>query len=216
MQKSILMKDKIKIPESAIRRLSLYFHHLASLKELGVVTISSREIASVYGLEPFQVRKDLSYFGAFGRRGRGYSVSRLMEKLGAILGLDRSWNICLVGAGNIGLAMYRYQDFKQRGFNIVAVFDSDPKKAGQALKPGMVIQSMDQIEQTVSQKKIQIGIIAVPPQAAQAAVDRLINAGIKAILFFPSSQVSVPKGTALRRVNLGLDLEFLSYALTNN
>lgn len=210
------MKKQSKIPESAIRRLSLYFHHLATLKELGVETISSREIATVYGLEPFQVRKDLSYFGAFGRRGRGYSVSRLMEKLGAILGLDRSWNMCLVGAGNIGLAMYRYQEFKQRGFNIVAVFDSDPKKAGQALKPGMIIQPMDDIEQTVSQKKIQIGIIAVPPQAAQAAVDRLINAGIKAILFFPSSQVSVPKGTALRRVNLGLDLEFLSYALTNN
>ncbi|MBU1355462.1 MAG: redox-sensing transcriptional repressor Rex, partial [Candidatus Edwardsbacteria bacterium] len=209
-------KDKIKIPESAIRRLSLYFHHLASLKELGVVTISSKEIASVYGLEPFQIRKDLSYFGAFGRRGRGYSVNRLLEKLGSILGLDRSWNMCLVGAGNIGLAMYRYQDFKQRGFNIVAVFDSDPKKAGQTLKPGMTIQLMDQIEQTVSRQKIQIGIIAVPPQAAQAAVDRLASAGVKAILFFPSSQVSVPKGTALRRVNLGLDLEFLSYALTNN
>ncbi|HAD82430.1 MAG: redox-sensing transcriptional repressor Rex [Candidatus Edwardsbacteria bacterium RIFOXYD12_FULL_50_11] len=210
------MKDKIKIPESAIRRLSLYFHHLASLKELGVETISSREIATVYGLAPFQVRKDLSYFGAFGRRGRGYNVAKLMDKLGAILGLDRSWNICLVGAGNIGLAMYRYQDFKQRGFNIVAVFDSDPKKAGQTLKPGMAIQSMDQIEQTVNQKMIQIGIIAVPPQAAQAAVDKLAAAGVKAILFFPSSQILIPKGIALRRVNLGLDLEFLSYALTNN
>jgi redox-sensing transcriptional repressor len=210
------MKPQSKIPESAIRRLSLYFHHLTSLKELGVVTISSKEIAAVYGLEPFQVRKDLSYFGAFGRRGRGYSVSRLMDKLGSILGLDRSWNMCLVGAGNIGLAMYRYQDFKQRGFNIVAVFDSDPKKVGHALKPGMVIQSMDEIEQTVSRQKIQVGIIAVPPLAAQAAVDKLTSVGVKAILFFPSSQISIPKGTALRRVNLGLDLEFLSYALTNN
>ena len=179
-------------------------------------TISSREIASVYGLEPFQVRKDLSYFGAFGRRGRGYSVSRLMEKLGSILGLDRSWNMCLIGAGNIGLAMYRYQDFKQRGFNIVAVFDSDSKKIGNTLKSGMIIQTMDEIEKTVEKLNIQIGIIAVPPQAAQAAADRLTNAGVKAILFFPSSQVTIPKGTALRRVNLGLDLEFLSYSLTNN
>lgn len=209
------MKTQSKIPESAIRRLSMYFHHLASLKELGVVTISSREIASVYGLEPFQVRKDLSYFGAFGRRGRGYNVSQLMDKLGAILGLDRSWNMCLVGAGNIGLAMYRYQEFKQRGFNIVAVFDSDPKKIGSILRPGMTIQPLEEINKTVSQLKIQIGIIAVPPQAAQAAVDKLTVAGVKAILFFPSSQTAVPKGIALRRVNLGLDLEFLSYSLTN-
>jgi len=210
------MRNQSKIPESAIRRLSLYFHHLADLKELGVETISSREIASVYGLEPFQVRKDLSYFGAFGRRGRGYSVARLMEKLGSILGLDRSWNMCLVGAGNIGLAMYRYQDFTQRGFNIVAVFDSDVKKIGTSLKPGMNVQSMDEIEKTVARMGIQIGIIAVPPQAAQAAADRLTTAGVKAIMFFPSSQVAVPKGVALRRVNLGLDLEFLSYSLTNN
>lgn len=210
------MKTQIKIPESAIRRLSMYFHHLASLKDLGVVTISSKEIASVYGLEPFQVRKDLSYFGAFGHRGRGYKVSILMDKLGFILGLDRKWNMCLVGAGNIGLAMYRYQEFKQRGFNIVAVFDTDSKKIGAALKPEMVIQPMDEIEKTVARLGIQIGIIAVPPQAAQAAVDKLTMAGVKAILFFPSSQVSVPKGTALRKVNLGQDLEFLSYSLTNN
>lgn len=194
----------------------MYFHHLADLKKLGVETISSREIASVYGLEPFQVRKDLSYFGAFGRRGRGYGVVRLMEKLGSILGLDRSWNMCLVGAGNIGLAMYRYQDFRQQGFNIVAVFDSDAKKIGTVLKPGMTIQPMEEIEKAIARFNIQIGIIAVPPQAAQAAADRLTNAGVRAILFFPSSQVIVPKGTALRRVNLESDLEFLSYSLTNN
>ena len=205
-----------RIPESAIRRLSLYYHHLESLRRLGVETISSREIASVYSLEPFQVRKDFSYFGAFGRRGRGYRVARLMEKLGGILGLNRNWNMCLVGAGNIGLAMYRYQDFTQRGFNIRAVFDSDPGKVGRVLAPGLAIQPMQEIAPTVARRRIKIGIVAVPAQAAQLAVEKLTLAGIRAILFFPSSQVAVPEGVALRRVNLVSDLEFLSYFLTNS
>lgn len=182
-------------------------------------TISSREIATVYGLAPFQVRKDLSYFGAFGRRGRGYSVIRLKEKIGKILGLDKVWDkvwaMALVGAGNIGMAVFRYQEPRSQGFKIAAVFDSDPKKIGKKLESGVVIKALDQIPSEVQKLGIKLGALAVPLKAAQAAVDSLAAAGVKAILCFPSGQINVPKDVAVKRVNLGVDLETLSYFLAN-
>jgi redox-sensing transcriptional repressor len=209
------MKSKIKIPDSAIRRLSLYHRHLASLQSLGVETISSREIATVYGLAPFQVRKDLSYFGTFGHRGRGYSVIKLREKIGKILGLDRAWPMALVGAGNIGMAVFRYQELRSQGFKIAAVFDSDPRKTGKKLESGVVIKPLDQIPSEVQKLGIELGVLAVPSEAAQAAADSLIAAGVKAILCFPSGQINVPRDVAVKRVNLGVDLETLSYFLAN-
>lgn len=208
-------KKQIKIPESAIRRLTFYHRHLVNLKALGVETISSREIAQVYGLEPFQVRKDLSYFGSFGRRGRGYSVSRLQQRLEHILGLDNRWRIALVGAGNIGMAIFRYNEYRRQGFEIAAVFDADLRKTGKKLDFGITVQPIERIGAAVEEAGIQIGIVAVPPEAAQNVVDALVAAGVKAILSFPSGQVLVPRDVALRRVNLEADLEALSYFLAN-
>jgi redox-sensing transcriptional repressor len=211
----MIANKQTKIPESAIRRLSFYHRHLVSLRSLGVETISSREIAQVYGLEPFQVRKDLSYFGSFGRRGRGYSVRQLQQRLEHILGLDIKRRIALVGAGNIGLAIFRYGEYRRQGFEIVAVFDADPKKTGARLEYGISVQPIEQIGQTVADRDISIAIVAVPPDAAQNVVDRLTAAGIRAILSFPSGQVLVPKDVALRRVSLEGDLQALSYFLAN-
>lgn len=206
---------RAKIPESAIRRLSFYHRHLRDLQALGVATISSREIARVYGLEPFQVRKDLSYFGSFGRRGRGYAVSRLRQRLGLILGLDSEWRMALVGAGNIGMAIFRYQEYRRLGFRIAAVFDADPVKVGRELEHGITVEPMERIGPAVGEQDIRIGIVAVPPEAAQNAVDALTAAGITAILSFPGGQVLVPKDVALRRVSLEADLAALSYFLAN-
>ncbi|MCU0607649.1 MAG: redox-sensing transcriptional repressor Rex [Candidatus Edwardsbacteria bacterium] len=208
-------KQRAKIPEPAIRRLSFYRRHLADLAALGVATISSREIAQVYGLEPFQVRKDLSYFGSFGRRGRGYPVRTLLRRLERILGLDRRWRIALVGAGNIGMALFRYAEYRRQGFEIAAVFDADPRKIGTRLEHGVTVQPMERIGAAVAELGIRIGIVAVPPGAAQQAAEALAAAGIKAILSFPGGQVLVPKDVALRRVNLEADLEALSYFLAN-
>jgi redox-sensing transcriptional repressor len=209
------MKDNNKIPESSIRRLSLYHKHLTILQSLGVQTISSKEIATVYGLAPFQVRKDLSYFGAFGRRGRGYPVTKLREKIGKILGLDREWKMALVGAGNIGMAMFRYHELSNQGFKIAAVFDSDPQKAGRKLGGGITIRPTESIAEEVRTQGIEIGILAVPSAAAQAAADALVAAGVKGILCFPSGQIHVPRDVFIKRVNIGVDLETLSYFLAN-
>jgi redox-sensing transcriptional repressor len=208
-------KKQVKIPESAIRRLSFYHRHLANLTALGVVTISSREIAQVYGLEPFQVRKDLSYFGSFGRRGRGYPVKQLQQRLEHILGLDNRWRIALVGAGNIGMAIFRYSEYRRQGFEIVAAFDADPRKIGTKLDFGVTIEPIERIGAAVEELGIRIGIVAVPPEAAQNVVDALVAAGVKAILSFPGGQVLVPRDVTLRRVSLEADLEALSYFLAN-
>jgi len=210
-----MKKKQVKIPDSVIRRLTFYHRHLRSLRSLGVETISSREIAAAYGLEPFQVRKDLSYFGSFGRRGRGYSVRKLQQRLEHILGLDNKWRMALVGAGNIGMAVFRYGEYRRQGFEIVAVFDADPSKIGRKLEYGITVQPIERIATAVAESQIDIAIVAVPPEAAQHVVDLLAAAGIRAILSFPGGQMLVPKDVALRRVSLEADLQALSYFLAN-
>jgi redox-sensing transcriptional repressor len=209
------VKPQGKIPDPAIRRLSLYHSYLASLMGLGVATISSREIAAIHGLTPFQVRKDLSYLGSFGRRGRGYSVPRLKKQLSKTLGLNRTWKMVLIGAGNVGLALLRYSEFRKQGFEIAAVFDADPRKIGQQVDHDMTIRSLDELAAAVKALQVRIGIVAVPPDTAQRAVDQLIRSGIKAILCFPRGQYQAPEDVCLRQVNLEQDLEFLSYNLAN-
>ncbi|HTY09315.1 MAG TPA: redox-sensing transcriptional repressor Rex, partial [Candidatus Edwardsbacteria bacterium] len=156
-----MKKTAIKIPDSVIRRLTYYHRHLCDLRALGVETISSREIAAAYGLEPFQVRKDLSYFGSFGRRGRGYPVRKLQQRVEHILGLDHKWRLALVGAGNIGMAVFRYGEYRRQGFEIVAVFDADPRKIGRKLEYGITVQPIERIGQAIAEDRIDIGIVAV-------------------------------------------------------
>ncbi len=203
-----------RIAESTVRRLSLYLRFLEEFEAHGHQTISSGELASQGGTTSAQVRKDLSFFGSFGKRGLGYSVSALSASLREILGLGRPWNVVIVGAGKIGAALAQYKGFRERGFKVVAVYDTDPARVGRSLD-GVHVRDQRELESDVAKLKPQIALIAVPAEAAQALVDRVVKAGVRAILNFAPTPLTVPKGVTLRSVNMALELEILSYALVN-
>lgn len=203
-----------KVAESTVGRLSVYLRRLAECEQSGIATISSEELARQAGTTAAQVRKDLSFFGTFGKRGLGYSVSELVGELRSILGLERSWRVALVGAGKIGAALYGYQDFRRQGFNIQAVFDADPAKIGQKWD-GLEVRSETELQRVLEAEAIDIVILAVPAPAAQGIVDRVVAAGVQAVLNFAPTRLRVPKGVALKNVNMALEMEGLSYALAN-
>lgn len=203
-----------RIAESTVRRLSLYLRLLQEARSRGQGTISSEELADRGGTTSAQVRKDLSLFGSFGKRGLGYSVPELLKELEEILGLDRRWRVALVGAGKIGSALFGYGNFRRRGFEIRAVFDSDPSKIGQPW--GELRVSPDsELEREVRAQGIEIAIIAVPAEAAQAAADRLVGSGVKAILNFAPIRLRVPESVALRNVDMVVEMEGLTFALSS-
>lgn len=201
-----------KIPEMTIRRLSIYTRCLQQLEEDGVKTISSQELAERFNLNSAQVRKDLAYFGEFGVRGIGYYVSGLKAELLKILGLDREWPVALVGFGNLGSALFNYKGFGRQGFRISAIFDDDPAKTGRVLD-GIPILPLRDLSREVKAKNLQIGIVAVPAEAAQVVADRLVASGIKAILNFAPVRLKVAKDVRLKNVDLSIELESLSFAI---
>jgi len=201
-----------KIPEMTIRRLSVYTRCLQQLEEDGVKTVSSQELAERFNLNSAQVRKDLAYFGEFGVRGIGYYVVGLKAELQKILGLDREWAVALVGFGNLGSALFHYKGFARQGFRIAAIFDDDPAKTGRDVGGVTVLPSRD-LGREVKARGIQIAIVAVPPEAAQAVTDQLADAGIKAILNFAPSRLRAPRDTRLKHVDLTIELETLSFYL---
>lgn len=203
-----------KVSESTVARLSLYLRLLNELKAEGVLTLSSEELARRGGTTAAQVRKDLSLFGTFGKRGLGYSVPELIKAIRSILGLERRWRVALVGAGRIGLALLGYEDFRTQGFHIEAVFDRDPAKVGQ-IRHGLAIRSDAELESALSNEGIDIVIVAVPAEAAQAVVGRVVAAGIRGILNFAPVKLHVPPGVALKNVNMTVELEALSYTLAS-
>src|SRR5216117_230295 len=190
-----------KIPEMTIRRLSVYTRCLQQLEEDGVKTISSQELAERFSLNSAQVRKDLAYFGEFGVRGIGYYVAGLRTELQRILGLDRQWPVALVGLGNLGSALFHYKGFGRQGFRIAAVFDDDPAKVAREVESVPVVPSRD-LAREVKARGIQIAIVAVPAESAQAVTDRLVSAGIRAILNFAPARLKVPREVRLK--NRGL------------
>jgi redox-sensing transcriptional repressor len=201
-----------KIPEMTIRRLSVYTRCLQQLEEDGVKTVSSQELAERFNLNSAQVRKDLAYFGEFGVRGIGYYVAGLKAELQKILGLDRDWAVALVGFGNLGSALFHYKGFARQGFRIVAIFDEDAAKTGRDVGGIPVLPSRD-LAREVKARGIQIAIVAVPPEAAQAVTDQLADAGIKAILNFAPARLRSPRDTRLKHVDLTIELETLSFYL---
>jgi redox-sensing transcriptional repressor len=203
-----------RIAESTVRRLSAYLRFLEEFEAQGHQTISSGELAAQGGTTSAQVRKDLSFFGSFGKRGLGYSVSALSASLREILGLGRQWNVVIVGAGKIGAALAQYNGFRDRGFRVVGVYDADPARIGRTLD-GVVVQDQKELESDIKQLKPHIALIAVPAESAQTLVDRVVRAGLKAILNFAPTPLNVPAGVTLRSVNMALELEILSYALVN-
>lgn len=204
-----------KIPEATVVRLSIYSRQLHYLKDAGVETVSSEEIANSVGVSSAQVRKDLAYFGEFGTRGVGYRVEELLGYLTKILGLDQKWNIVIIGAGKLGSALALYQGFRERGFAIRAILDSDEKKVGEYLDD-IVIEPISVLDARVKEKEINIGIITVPAVNAQDVTDSLVNAGVAAILNFSPRVLKVPADIILRNVDLSVNLKVLSFNLSYN
>jgi redox-sensing transcriptional repressor len=203
-----------RIADSTVRRLSLYLRFLEESTQRGLVTISSDELARRGGTTSAQVRKDLSFFGSFGKRGLGYSVPELTESLREILGLRRDWQVIIVGAGKIGTALAQYKGFRQRGFRVTAVYDQDPKKIGTKWD-SLTVRDMAHIERDIAKEHPDIAVLTTPAEEAQSVVDRLVGAGVRALLNFAPIQLQVPPEVTLKNVNMAMELEGLSFALTN-
>ncbi len=202
------------IPEATVERLSTYLTILRQLERQGEATASSSEIAEHANVNAAQVRKDLSYFGDFGRRGLGYRVRDLRNHLTRILGVDRERRVIVIGAGNLGSALVGYPGFEPRGFRIVGIFDSNPAKVGHRLY-GQEILPMDRLAELAPDLGADIAIVAVPGAAAQSVVDQLSEAGIGSILNLAPVQVVAPTRTAIRSVDMTSQLELLSFCLTH-
>jgi redox-sensing transcriptional repressor len=197
---------------STVTRLSSYFRLLGELEAEDVETVSSERLAERGGITSAQVRKDLSFFGNFGRRGLGYNVTQLHRNIGDILGLDRHWRVALLGAGNLGLALFAYKAFQKQGFCIEAVFDNDASKVGREWD-GVVIRDIAELPRLARQGKFDIAIVAVPEGAAQEVANAAVAAGIRGILNFAPIKLSIADDVALRDVDLSIAMESLSYAL---
>ena len=203
-----------KVADSTVRRLSLYLRYLEEFEHRGHATVSSDALATRGGTTSAQVRKDLSFFGSFGKRGLGYPVGDLARRLREILGLTRRYQLAVVGAGKIGGALVQYRGFRVRGFDIVAIFDSDPAKIGRTFD-GLEVRDVAELESVLAEQPVDMGVIVVPGEQAQTIADRLVAAGVKAILNFAPAQLAVPDEVSLKNVNLALELEALSFTLAN-
>ena len=202
-----------RIAESTVRRLSLYLRFLEDFEARGQQTVSSEELAQQGGTTSAQVRKDLSFFGSFGKRGLGYSVPELASQLRDILGLGRTWRVAVVGAGKIGSALVQYRGFRQRGFDVIAVYDNDPEVVGRRWN-GLVVRDVREFIESEDALP-DIVVLAVPAEQAQAVADVVVRKGVKAILNFAASPLSVPDDVAVKSVNMAMELETLSYSLVN-
>ncbi len=209
-----MIRNTKKIAEATILRLSIYNRTLHKLERERVEIISSFELGDKIGYSADQIRKDLSFFGYFGKSGKGYYVRDLINAISRILGVDGKWDVALVGAGNLGRALLTYPEFRERGFYIVAVFDNDLSKVGKRLG-NIVIQDISELPKTVKELNIRIGIITVPAQVSQENANLLTSSGIKAILNFAPSVITVPESVKLRNTDPCAELEFLTYFLTN-
>ena len=201
-----------RIPDATLRRLSLYLRYLEDFDRSGVANVASGVLAERGGTTAAQVRKDLSYLGSFGKRGLGYSVPELTRVLRTVLGLDCTWRVALLGAGRIGTALFEYQPFRKRGFDITTVIDNDPCKVG-SLLGDVRIRGEEDLECALREDGTDLVIVAVPAPVAQALVDRVVAAGIKAVLNYAPVQLRLPDDVALRNVSMLVELESLSHAL---
>jgi redox-sensing transcriptional repressor len=203
-----------RIADSTVRRLSAYLRFLEDFEGRGLTTISSEELARRGGTTSAQVRKDLSFFGSFGKRGLGYSVPELKKELREILGLGREWRVVIVGAGKIGAALAQYRGFRQRGFSILRAYDSNSSKVGTTVE-GMQVADIANMEKDFAHELPDIVVLTVPADAAQAVLDRIVKTGVKAVLNFAPTQLHVPADVTVKTVNMAMELEGLSFALTN-
>ncbi|HAG11233.1 MAG TPA: redox-sensing transcriptional repressor Rex [Desulfotomaculum sp.] len=202
-----------RIPEATVTRLSLYSRFLENLERMGVEFVSSGEIAEGLSINPAQVRKDLAYFGDFGTRGVGYRVKDLLSCTLNILGLDQKWPLILVGAGALGYAVCGYQGFNKRGFSIVAVFDSNPAKIGKMVG-SIEVLPMGKMTEIIKNRRVRIGIIAVPANAAQEAVDQMVENGLEGVLNYTPVNLVTPDAVKVINIDLSVGLESLTFKLS--
>lgn len=199
-----------RIPEAAVGRLPVYLRILGDLVADGTVQVSSEQLAELAAVNAAKVRKDLSYLGTYGTRGVGYDVQYLMHQIRRELGLDQSWPIVIVGAGNLGQALANYAGVNGRGFQVVGVVDKDETKIGSVVG-GVRVRHADELVQIAQSKSVSIGVVATQAAQAQEAADALVRAGIGSILNFAPVVLSVPRGVNVRKVDLALELQILSY-----
>jgi redox-sensing transcriptional repressor len=203
-------RSRRRIPEATVARLPVYLQILVDQAETGLDNISSEGLAELAGVNAAKVRKDLSYLGSYGTRGVGYEVDYLVYQIRRELGLDHDWPVVIVGAGNLGQALAGYGGFNDRGFPVAGIVDIDTDKVDTVVG-GTRVRPLDELAQIVSARVVSIGVIATPPTAAQDAADRLVRAGVTSILNFAPVVLSVPVGISVRKVDLAVELQILSY-----
>jgi redox-sensing transcriptional repressor len=203
------------IPKVVIERLPKYVQALAALDMAGREVVSSQELAEILAVSHAQIRKDLSYFGRFGKQGRGYAIRALLDELRRILGLNRQWRMALVGVGRLGHGILGYRGFASQGFRIVEAFDSNPQLIGQHVD-GLVIRDTADLESTLRGSPVDIGVVAVPAENAQPVVDALVRCGVRAILNYAPIEAQVPRDVEVRRVDPVLKLQEMTYYLKAN
>jgi len=200
------------IPDIVVGRLPRYLRTLTYLESQGKTVVSSQELGDDLGISAAQIRKDLSMFGEFGKQGTGYDIAFLRKQLRKILKVNRTWDVAVVGAGDIGSALARYQGFAHRGFQVRLLFDNNPSKIGHSIS-GITIQSIDEMETALKEAGIQIAMLAVPIQAAQEITDRLVEAGVKAILNYAPINISVPPHVHVQYIDPAIHLQHMTYYL---
>lgn len=201
------------VPEVVISRLPQYVRILTQMLDDGVAVTNSQQLGARLQVTPAQIRKDLSYFGRFGKQGRGYRVQHLLSELKQILGLDSEWNVAVVGVGRLGNAILNYPGFNPDGFHLVAAFDSNPQRVGEAVG-SITIQPMTAMAETVVQRNIAIAIVAVPSDCTQSVIDQLVDCGVRAILNYAPINAQVPDGVSVRNIDPVLALQSMTYYLT--
>jgi redox-sensing transcriptional repressor len=201
-----------RLPKAVSQRLSLYLRFLEGLESGQKETVSSSQLARSLDLTAAQVRRDLAYFGQFGFPGVGYKVPILVREIRRILGTDRTWQVALVGAGNLGTALIRYRGFRKQGFEIAAVFDADGKLEGKVIS-GLTIKNVKDLAKTIREMGIRIAILAVPAEAADDAAKRCVEAGVRGILNFAPTRLNVPDSVVVHPVDLALQLEQLAFRM---
>jgi redox-sensing transcriptional repressor len=195
------------IPDATVSRLPLYLRVLVELADQGEATVSSDVLADAAGVSSANVRKDLSHLGSYGTRGIGYDVAHLIHEIRQALGLTQHWSILIAGIGNLGQALARYKGFAERGFRVAALIDVDPAKVGTRID-GIEVRHLDQLPKLV---RVAIGVIATPATDAQNVADRMVQAGLRSILNFAPAMLTVPEGVTIRKVDLAIELQILSY-----
>ena len=207
-------QGRSEVPEVVISRLPQYVRILNRLLDDGIQVVSSQQLGEKLQVTPAQIRKDLSYFGRFGKQGRGYSVSDLLDRLRQILGINSPWNVAVVGVGRLGRAILSYPGFSPDGFRLVAAFDLNNRVVGETVG-GLVVRKMDELDQVVTEEKISIAIVAVPAEFTQTVVDQLVACGVRAILNYAPITPQVREGIRIRNIDPVLSLQSMTYYISD-